>query len=272
MNNNNSDLSIVVVSYDGYSDLWEDFFSLKNKYWADCPYPTYLANNVKQVQFMNVNVINCGHEAQWSDRTRISLQNIKTKYVLFMFEDFFISDQVSTDKFDNILALMKKNNIRYYKLQTMSKINTNTYKAIAGLRVIPSNLPYGISLLSAIWDREYFLSLIGTESYNPWKFEINMVKQAEMAKEPYTCVGVFDATDPLHICHMVLQGKFIPSSLAEMKSKGFIVNTSNRDILSNIDVFKRSIKELCVPLAQKMPWLRNLGKVIGIESLQKRES
>ena len=54
---NNSDLSIVVVSYDGYSDLWEDFFALKNKYWTDCPYPTYLANNIKEFQFMNVNVI-----------------------------------------------------------------------------------------------------------------------------------------------------------------------------------------------------------------------
>ena len=39
---NNSDLSIVVVSYDGYSDLWDDFFTLKNQNWANCPYPTYL--------------------------------------------------------------------------------------------------------------------------------------------------------------------------------------------------------------------------------------
>ena len=269
--NINSDLSIIVVSYDGYSDLWEDFFSLKNKNWADCPYPTYLANNVKEFQVMNVKVINCGLEAQWSDRTRCALQKVNTKYVLFMFEDFFISDLVSTKKFESILSLMEKENLHYYKLQTMSKIKTPYYNGMTGLRIIPSNFPYGISLLSAIWDREYFLSLIGTESYNPWTFEINMVKQAELAKEPYTCVGVFDETDPLHICHMVLQGKFIPSSLAELKNKGFIVNTSNRDILSNLDVFKRFIKELCVPLARKMPWLRNIGKIVGIESLQKRE-
>lgn len=269
---NNSDLSIVVVSYDGYSDLWEDFFTLKNQNWANCPYPTYLANNVKNFQFKDVNVINCGLAAQWSDRARFALQNINTKYVCLMVEDFFISDVVSNDKFKSIISFMEKENICFYKLQTMSKIKTPYFNGIKGLRVIPSNLPYGVSLTTAIWDREYLLSLIGPDSYNPWKFEINMVKQAEMAKEPFTCVGVFDETDPLHICHMVVQGKYIPSSLAEMKKRGYEINTSGRKTLSIVDVMKRNIKAHCVPLAQKMPLLRTLGKYFGIESIQRRES
>jgi hypothetical protein len=39
------DASILVVSCDGYQDLWKPFFSCFLKYWPDCPFPVYLGSN-----------------------------------------------------------------------------------------------------------------------------------------------------------------------------------------------------------------------------------
>ena len=38
----NKRCDVVILTCDSYSDIWEPFFKLKNKYWPDCKYDTYL--------------------------------------------------------------------------------------------------------------------------------------------------------------------------------------------------------------------------------------
>lgn len=267
----NNRLSIVVVSYDGYSDLWNDFFKLKKQNWPDCPFNTYLVNNCKSFNDKGVKVINCGKNAQWSDRARYALEKIDTPYVCMMVEDFFISGRIDNAEVQNALDIIERNKLRFYKIQTMSKIATPQYESISFLHTIPSNLKYGISLTTAIWERRYLLDLIGKKSYNPWRFEIARVEEAIHSPIPAQCLGVFDERDIFHICHMVVQGKFIPSALKEMERKGYMVDTTHREVLKGIQYLRYKMKQLFAPLARKMPWLRNIGGLIGIVSLEKRE-
>lgn len=48
MENNTPQLAILVLSCDKYSDLWDDFFNLKDKFWPECPYSCYLATDTKE--------------------------------------------------------------------------------------------------------------------------------------------------------------------------------------------------------------------------------
>ena len=225
-------LTLLLVSYDGYSDMWPTFFECKEHFWPDCPYPIVLTNNEKSFKAQNLSVINCGKEAQWSTRTRVALESIESKYVLFLLEDLFISDKVKTEDIQTAIDLMEKDNLDYYKIMTFSKIRTKSYKGIDYLHEIPASLPYGISLQAAIWKREYFLKMIGSEVYNPWVFEVRRLEEEQNCSNSGAIVGVFDDRNILNICHMVVQGKYLPRSVSTIRSKGIRIETSSRPIMS----------------------------------------
>ena len=45
----NDKLAILVLSCDGYTDLWRPFFENFKKKWGDCPYDIYLLTNKKSI-------------------------------------------------------------------------------------------------------------------------------------------------------------------------------------------------------------------------------
>ena len=264
---NNKELTILVVSYDGYSDMWNDFFACKKKNWPDCPFETVLSNNEKSFVFDNVRVINCGKNAQWSTRTRMALETIGTKYVCFLLEDFFISQKVDTSVIKDVLTTMDSNNLRYYKLMSLSKITTPYFDKQKGERIISANLKYGVSLLAAIWDREYFLKIIGKEDYNPWRFEIERNLEAETAGFDTSLCGIYNEKNILKICHMVVQGKYLPSAVKKMKSLGFEINTKERGCHSLFYEKKNELKDTIYPILRKSRALNVLANLIGIDTV-----
>ena len=263
----NNDLTFLIVSYDGYSDLWDNFFECKEKFWKDCPYEFVLANNTKQYKRNNVRVINCGKDAQWSTRTRIGLKSIETKYICFLLEDFFISSVIDNKKIENAIHIMKNNDIYYYKLMSLSKISTSYYDKTNKLRTIPTNLKYGISLLAAIWEKEYFLKLIGQDDYNPWKFEIERNLEVDNAADNTSLAGVYDERNILNICRMIVQGKYLPSSIEIMKNRGIIVDLSMRGVHSKLFEYKNRMKDKIFPLFRKNRLAMLVANYVGIETV-----
>ena len=115
-----SDLSILCVFYDGYEEVWQDFFNLFYKYWSDCPYKLFVANNCSRPEYIiknSIEVINAGEKAEFSTKVRKALDLIDTKYVLLLLEDFFFSVNLnSTNPLDSVLEFMEKNNSVYYAM------------------------------------------------------------------------------------------------------------------------------------------------------------
>ena len=257
MNGLEYSLTILVVSYDGYSDMWPDFFNCKTVNWPDCPFETVLANNEKDFNVEGVRVINCGKDALWSTRTRMALEQIETKYVCFMLEDFYIANKVDSQQIFDALSLMEKDSLLYYKLDSFSAIETPLYKGISYLKSIPANHKYGISLLSAIWDREFFIEKIGDGNYNPWKFEVDRNVEAEdPANTANSIVGVYDERDILNICHMVVQGKYLPEAVSFMKKNGYGFLNLDREVLHGKDLLVYRLRQAYVVAKRKMPWIR----------------
>lgn len=268
----NHDLTILIVSYDGYKDMWTDFFNCKKLNWSDCPYETVLANNEENFQFEGVRVINCGKEAQWSTRTRKALENIETRYVCFMLEDFFISQKVDNSVVKDALETMTKSNIVYYKLLSLSKLTTPYFNKEKGERIIPANLHYGVSLMAAIWDRKYFLNLIGPDDYNPWKFEAERNIDIQSAKSTDPICGLYNEKNILNICHMVVQGKYLPNAVRKMNTLGYNINTGNRGYHSFFFVLIYRLKLLIYPLLNKITFARKIIKFLGIQTISNKNS
>lgn len=256
MNGLNNNLTILVVSYDGYSDMWPDFFNCKKFYWPDCPFETVLANNEMDADYYGVRVIKCGKDALWSNRTRMALEQIDTKYVCFMLEDFYIASKVDNQQIFSALSLMEKENLPYYKLDTFTDIETPLYKDFTYLKCIPANYKYGVSLLTAIWDKEFFLEKIGDGNYNPWKFEVD--RNIEAASASNDIVGVYDERDILHICHMAVQGKYLPEAVKFMKRNGYEFLNLNREIMHGMELIKYRLRRCYVITKRKLPFIKYL--------------
>lgn len=86
------------MSSDGYDDCWEPFFKLKEKYWPNCPYKTYIVTEGKKCKYAETII----SEGCWTTRLREALKLIDNEYVLLMLEDFFIRDYVRQDIIDSI--------------------------------------------------------------------------------------------------------------------------------------------------------------------------
>jgi hypothetical protein len=128
-----------------------------------------------------------------------------------------------------------------------------SFKKSEFLHVISDNIEYGISLQPAIWDKEYLLDLIGRENYSAWKFELNQIDKLGGTNTPKD-KHVFDNRNVMNICHVVVQGKILPSAISYFNKRGYEINTSSRKIMSLTDYWfyslKRYVKRI-IPLQQR---------------------
>ena len=259
-------MTILVVGYDPYVDVWDGFFACKQKNWPNCPFETVLSNNELEYAVEDVRLVHCGNAAQWSTRARLALQTIKTKYVCLMLEDFFILEQVNNNDVFEALDLMDKENILYYKLDTFTKIKTRPFHNIEHLRCIPKNLKYGVSLLAAIWEKEHLLSVLGEEDYNAWIFEMERNEEAQAAQDNTDTVGVFDTRNILNICHMVVQSQYLPNAVKAMKQKGYMVDCSKRKVMPPKAYFVYRMSNQLALISRKYPLVRKLARLVGVRT------
>lgn len=254
-------MSLLIIGYDGYSDLWNDCVGLLNKFWPDCPYQIFFVNNSLDVIFDNVKVYHAGENAEWSQKVQLGLSVCKTEYVCLLLEDFLCGDYVKNESVENLLSLMKKKEIDYVKLVDMNSVlkphnkHINENRKIQYIRYCDD---YGISLQPSIWKRSFLEQKVGLENYNAWQFEFNRVKETDPKNRGYLSNALFDTRNILNIKHGVIQGQYLPDTIKFFRSKGIELNV-NRDVMSKKDYRKIrtiSLFKSLIPIGLR-PFVKN---------------
>ena len=88
--NNSNEIAIVVLSFDGFKELWKPFFDYFFKAWNDCPYKIYLLNNFQKYDDERITNLLVGEDVSWSDSLKKGLEKIAEKRVFFLYDDAFI--------------------------------------------------------------------------------------------------------------------------------------------------------------------------------------
>lgn len=163
------DCSVLIMSCDNYEDLWKPFFKLKNKYWKDCPYETYLLTETKKCEYCKTINVN---EKIWTKRIRESLKQIKTKYVLIMCDDFFIRERVDTKRIEETLKMFDKNTATFnFELSyNVDDIESN----LKGWKLRPNKSKYMLSCQAGIWNREILIDLLSIDC-DAWQWERQII-------------------------------------------------------------------------------------------------
>ncbi|MBR6339291.1 MAG: hypothetical protein IKR63_04070 [Alloprevotella sp.] len=116
-------LAVLVTSCDAYQDIWDPFFTLMNRYWADISYNVYL--NTEHLEYSKnfdnfiVKSLNntSSKKLTWSERMLSVLDRIEEEYVFILVEDFFLRENVQTDLIEKLLEMMDEDkNICQFQL------------------------------------------------------------------------------------------------------------------------------------------------------------
>lgn len=263
---NASDLTIVFIGFDGYSDLWDDCIGLFKVFWQDCPYRTLFVNNEKEVKWDGIEVVHAGREAEWSLKVSTAISLATTPYICLLLEDFFIGKTIDTKYISEALKIIEEDDIRYYKLANLSRAVKNKdpqYKRIDYLHVIPESDEYGVSLQAAIWNKQYLKELIGEENYNAWVFEFDRTKESIEESDLPKTGCIFDDRNILNLKHGVVQSKFIPGTIKYFKRIKRPLHVS-REVLSPFRYWMIQFVSFCkysLPKPLRKPIKRLLEKM-----------
>lgn len=163
-------LTVLIGSCDSYSSLWENFDVLFRKYWK------LNTKNIivsETINFDNDNyTTNTPGKRSWGERILDSLNQIKTKYVFFILDDYYLTEYFDEIFIKNHIKIMEEYNavkimldIDYGEpIYSLEKIEGDLFK-------FKNHSSYLNSVQPSIWEVDYLKKVLHPQ-YSPWDFEL----------------------------------------------------------------------------------------------------
>lgn len=224
-----SDVSAVVLSHDGYADLWPAFFELLFRFWPDLPYPLHLVSNRRTFLDDRVIPVRVGYDRSWSQTLARALDDIRSRYVLLMLEDYFLTGPVDTARVAKLHTAMVKLGAVYLRLAPAPKPDIPC-PGFSDIGFIAKGAPYRSSLQIAFWERSTLLGLL-LQDETAWDFELKGSRRSDRITEPF--LSVYDAC-VLPYRHAVRRGRWIPGAIRQFAALGITVAAANRPTESEL--------------------------------------
>lgn len=228
--------AIVVISFDGYKDLWNTFFECYEMFFHDCTLPIYLITNNEIPNYPHVNVVATGDEISWSCRVRKALEKIPEDTLLVLLEDYFLCEKTNSEKIDGLFRIFAENDYDYLRVIPIPMQYKRKPKGAYPLD--PSAL-YGVNLQAAIWKKSYLQKLLYDDDFSAWEFEARQ-KTSSTTRIDGNCAALNYAG--LNYLNGVIQGKWYPRTVKKLKKYGITVPTDKRLVIKRRRLITMDIK------------------------------
>lgn len=172
-------LTLLILSCDNFSDLWEGNIKLLEQNWPDRNIKTYIVTD-KQTdrKFENVDIIAVPDAMEWSDRLASAVRQVETDYVMVSLDDYFLIKPVADNVMQSRLDMMKQCNLTYLRLFPRPKRATREkLEGYPKIYRIDTDEKYSVNLYTGIWKKD-FLEYTVQESKNAWRFEVSLPRRA----------------------------------------------------------------------------------------------
>jgi hypothetical protein len=230
---NRSDVSVVVVSNDGYSDVWPGFFELLFRFWPDRPYPLYLISNHCTFPAEQVIPLRVGDDLSWSQTLARGLEGVPSRHVLLMLEDYFLTARADTAYVCRLHDAMVENDAVYLRLLAAPKPE-RPHAKLADIGFIEKGAAYRTSLQVAFWDRLVLLDLLRKDE-SAWEFEVKGSRRSDESSGPF--LSVSGGVPAIPYRHAVRRGKWLPEAIRYFTPLGITFNTSTRPVASELNLW-----------------------------------
>ena len=227
-----SDVTIVVSSCDKYRALWPGFFHCLFRYWPQLETqhtqtPIVLIAGKETFTHPRVRVFQTGEDKGWSQNLLDVLAEVKTRYVLYLQEDYFLCAPVLEEKILLMLKLMhEKPQVVYCQLtETASHFYLGhphvdkTFFVHDGVLKKALCATYRNSLQAALWRTETLKNLLNS-SETPWQFESAGNKRSvDMEKETGATFLTFQYPAPFLYLNALFGGQLDRRVLAWIRKQ-----------------------------------------------------
>lgn len=165
-----NNLSVLIGSCDSYSPLWENFDILFQRYWNPST-TNILVSETLSFDNQHYKTITPGLKP-WGERMLAGLDEIKTDYVFFILDDYYLTESFTTELIQEHIDVLESH--KADKIMMDIDYGEPTYH----LEHIESDLykfknisNYLNSVQPSIWKTSYLRQVL-KPSYNPWQFEL----------------------------------------------------------------------------------------------------
>lgn len=214
-------ISVLIFSCDSYSDVWEPFFTLLNRYW-ECPYQIYIATETKDCEYATA----LKHQGSWTKRIRESLFDIPTEYVIIMCEDMFLQNKVKEDVIEYTLKQFK-DDIATFNFEL--SYNKNEYVSdIWGFKIKDKNAIFKSSCQPGLWNKNKLIEIMCGEK-SPWEWEQTLQND----KYKYyinSSIPVFDYNYKKYNWFGIRKGKWTKNAVELLNRENININFEERGI------------------------------------------
>lgn len=219
----NYDLSLLILSCDKYSDLWDPFYDQLEKNWNDRAIKSYILTDKKTGKnYENVEIISAGKNLSFSERIRYACNEINSKYVFITLDDYFLMNKIDNSEINKILNYIKRNDVDYFRIFPIPKPNKKGFKR-EGYYNIDLSGNYKVNLYPGIWKRE-LLSKTVKEELNPWEYEVSLTK---VARENNAVCCMSTGTE-FPILDVIRKGKILNKAYYKLRKESIFLSKRNR--------------------------------------------
>jgi hypothetical protein len=221
-----NELSVLVLSCDKYKDLWDPFFTLFSKYWSDCPCKIYLCSNNYEYKNGKIITIKTGDDITWSLTVKKCLQEIDSRYILLLQEDFLLRSPVDNSEIQRLFQVVKRMQagcLRLYPSPPPQKIISGENN----IGEILKGSEYRVSLQAAIWEKRVLSSLLKEEE-DPWQFEHKGTLRSDSLETIFLSVKGKAVID--YFSTAVVGGVWLRNAVNLCKKEGIVVRKDLRKI------------------------------------------
>lgn len=229
------------MSCDNYSDIWQPFADCWEKFWPDCPYPTYLISEKKSFNHPLIGNLQTGRKMPWGEMLLHVLNRIDSPTILYLQEDYLLRSPVEEEKFSRLIQIFEKLNAAYLRLLPWPGPDA-PHPDIEDVGILYPTSEYRTSLQAALWDKDVLKSIVNVD--DDGRFESWSIDRAKEIDRPFLCLkrnGISDDINhdgdfPLnYFATSVFQGKWLKEAVRLYKSLGIDIDTSHRGVMNRID-------------------------------------
>ena len=227
---NDTNIAVLVVSCDSYSDLWNPFFECFKRFWPDCPYKVYLMSNKKTFDRQGVTNVLTEDDPSWSDSLINGVSQIKEDYIFMFLDDLFLVKPVDTKKVLEVFDWAVSNDVNYLRTYLMTNNKPDKqYNRLVGS--LSKKMIYRASTVMVVWKKQVLLDLLKSGE-SAWDFEVQGTVRADKYDDFYaTWQNLFT------IVNTVIKGKWRRDAAGEIQSLGIEIDLKARDLMTPKEAF-----------------------------------
>lgn len=164
--------AIIVHTFDGYRRYWPGLFYFWEKHYLQNNHSNsatiYFANEEILLFSKSMYQLHCTLGDAWGDRLRSALQRVNHKYVLYLQEDIWLTEDLDQNWLTKVTDLMT------HKKLLGVKLFDKCQHTLGMSEDLNDPLWYVGTHQPSIWDREFLLKTLTENGLSPFQHEVSL--------------------------------------------------------------------------------------------------